>query len=949
MKEKTTIPKRVKGTVLFTVVAVMMVLIVFLTATLALAVTANKRAYTAYQQEQTEYTAKAVLEAVNKNIADDTDGSHIRADIVKLAAGASMPLTVEINDGTATEAHTVNITNTGQKRSIYENNAWKEVGVYAVSITIDSRTTAASSTFESYLAMDVVTTPGTTTTTTTTTGGGDGGAFVSLGDTAGTEIGTHGFTTGGTYIGIGLPTIMDYKLTGSGDMTIDAPFYVNGSLNVPIDLCMHYTKPNDFMVVMGNLTVTGGGDNGLIAAVGGYNESIAKTYENTPYLYVDGKFSTANHLKFGNNQHAVNVYCGSFEFTKNSMEIYGDIYAMDEGESVFSINGGSDSNLYKWVGSTLTRVEGDTTAYGSLYSMGSLKITNENNPVHIYGDLHLKGDLTIENKGGLIVDGNIIVEGTITLTDTGDSEKPSWLQCTNGSIYAGTIVNGGTIKCPNGTVNVVNPSGSYNTITAPAPIVKDSKNYYDLKAYNGNRAVYPSNYTKANLNTNKLDNPKVVDYDSMYPISVDDLDASLFDSTDDKYKVPIYSVGTRSTKFGPDSASLVPPANPTTIYYTAVNQNTGSPEAGFRYEWDGSKIYCNIKYRKHSVSNGFDTTSDISYEDLGVFPNGTASYSSEADYLMTVSPKFKEVFSHIGPSNAYNDAGVNLLEKDAGILKETDSKGQSYYHVTQNCVMNGNFNGQNIYIDSTGGAITVIMDRVSFSNDAGIIVDDTNPVTIFVVDSLSIGQKSGIVTTDYLNLLHGASGTTWNRGDTGFGAAAITSKNKGTGKGGDVTIEQVQAVSSDKYPNVIINSEAGATLSLDMNTLVTALVRAPKMIYKSNAANESSKNIKYVLPDTSTNPITINGNYVTYGVGYNTTDGVNNTSSGEGCKAVGLIGQLVAGQIILPSNGSWSMLYITDPNSSSKLPGQKGTTKTVITTTPGGTTSSYGMLYSNMY
>ena len=77
MKEKKH-PRRVKGTVLFTVVSVMMVLIVFLTATLALSATANRRAYTNYQQEQTEYTAKAVLEAVTRQIESDTTGSGIR-------------------------------------------------------------------------------------------------------------------------------------------------------------------------------------------------------------------------------------------------------------------------------------------------------------------------------------------------------------------------------------------------------------------------------------------------------------------------------------------------------------------------------------------------------------------------------------------------------------------------------------------------------------------------------------------------------------------------------------------------------------------------------------------------------------------------------------------------------------------------------------------------------
>ena len=64
MKERTNpksvAPRKVKGTVLFTVVCVMMVLIVFLIGTLALAGTASMRASNTYSSTQTQATARAV-------------------------------------------------------------------------------------------------------------------------------------------------------------------------------------------------------------------------------------------------------------------------------------------------------------------------------------------------------------------------------------------------------------------------------------------------------------------------------------------------------------------------------------------------------------------------------------------------------------------------------------------------------------------------------------------------------------------------------------------------------------------------------------------------------------------------------------------------------------------------------------------------------------------------
>lgn len=898
MKEKTTIPKRVKGTVLFTVVSVMMVLIVFLTATLALAVTANKRAYTVYQQEQAEYTAKAILEAVNKNIADDTDGTNIRTDIVGLAAGASMDVDVQIDDGTATETHTVNIRNTGETRSIYENNAWKDVNVYAVSVTVGSNTTAASATYESFLGMDVI--PGTTTTTTTITpGGGDGGAFVSLGDTAGTEIATKGYTTGGTYIGIGIAP-QEYTMSSSGKNVIDAPYYINGGLTLPSWFSIHFTKPDDFMVVMGDMTTTN--NDSIQTSFAGYDDTGAN-YENTPYIYVDGKFTVTVGSVIGDPNHAVNLYCGSVSFAGNGTpKVYGDIYLMDEGvDSVFG-NSGTDTHLYKWVKGTITRGEGNNTEYGNVYSMGNVRYEGKEQEVE--GDIHVKGNMVVSSSN-LTVKGNIIVEGTLTVTGT--------LNCTGGSIYAGTIENTGTINCTAGTVNAVNHTdAAINDISpAPAVVVKDSKNYYDLKAFNGGRDVYPSNYTKAYLDSNKLDHPAPADYVGTYgyPDSITSLSTTLFDAGE--YQCSVYCPGGHTT-----SGMRYPVAGGVTdaVYYTAPGSDIGMPNATYTLQsWAGT-VECVLTYRKHTIIGGVETTSDTWYKSISLSSSGAAAYPDYASYFAANNAEFNEVFTHAG-------APATPI-KNIELLKNTDGKGQNYYKVTTDCVINGYFDKKNLYLDGSGGAITVVMDDVSFGNKAGIIVNDANQVTIFVVGTVSVGQASGIVTTDYLDMLCGTGN--WDLGDVEFGEKALNNMTS------DVTIEQVQTVGNPKYPNVLIYSDSSSTLQVQNHALVTAMVRAPALVYDGDEASTASKTANYELPT---------GNTVKYGSGPDIS---------PDNERIGLIGQLIAGRIKLNSNGNWGMLYITDPTSSGIHPGHSGIGVTTTTTTTAGT-SSYQNLYTTVY
>ena len=62
---------KVEGSILFTVVLVMMVMVVFLMATLGLTSSANRRSYYTYFETQAQYAAQAALDAVTNSAYTD--------------------------------------------------------------------------------------------------------------------------------------------------------------------------------------------------------------------------------------------------------------------------------------------------------------------------------------------------------------------------------------------------------------------------------------------------------------------------------------------------------------------------------------------------------------------------------------------------------------------------------------------------------------------------------------------------------------------------------------------------------------------------------------------------------------------------------------------------------------------------------------------------------------
>ena len=482
--------KKVKGTVLFTVVCVMMVLIVFLMGTLTLAATANKRALTNFQQEQTEYTARAVLEAVITNINSDLTGG-LAADIQNMS-GTQISVPVTIPDDKAQEVSNVIIRKTTQTRQSYnDTDGWQTVPVYEMEVTVRSQTTAAETTYTAYIGAKGESTSTITTPNTTITSSGGGGAFVSIGDLS-SDIGTGGYITGGTFVGLenqrlGTPRAGGYKIGGSQESMMEAPIYIYGDLSSDLKFSVNYRAPGDYFAVIGNLDIDQA--TGFQTIYEGYSWGGASVdYAKTPILYVEGVLD--HHgcaFTVGDADHPTNVFTGSFNFggvtawgNGSDVYIYGDLYAMDEDATSY-IRGHQNWNsnqLYSWVDSTLsiTGAPDKTNGkYGNVFAKGSLQLDASNNDIRIGGAVRAERD--VEMKGGHnIITGNdtanstkgdVVVGGTLTVA-SGTTLK------VNGDLVVGTLVNNGKIEC-SGTIKAVNhpADGDLNgktvtEVTAPA-------------------------------------------------------------------------------------------------------------------------------------------------------------------------------------------------------------------------------------------------------------------------------------------------------------------------------------------------------------------------------------------------------------------------------------------------------------------------------------------------
>lgn len=455
--------RKLKGSVLLTVVSVMALLIIFLFGTLVLATAANNRAHINYSTAQTSITARTVVntayEAIGKN-KDYADAVTALSDTNKTL---DIPVTISsggTNTNTLGKVDSLTAEYAG-KRKYYNSKQkkWQDCDVIRLTanVTMNGITTSSSA----YIVKDPPEPPG---------GGGGGGAgFVTTG---GAGFPSQSNLYGGSYLGLPKKEVAqtyDY-LTGyatySGNYLSHEDFSFKNSLSLmEADVVINgnfdpgnlskilYPGKGRGITIWGNCTFSDSSF-GNIKEIRSPNLTVGNAgsidFKDIPFFYVDGEFSGA--VKTGpqsttaSEQYPFNTFAGNMNATGNSLSIGGDLYLMNpDKDNVMTVN---DATLYSWTASVITKKGSSATSQvqGRIYSKGNLEIGAANGggikAKGVYGEKNIKVSKALDITGDIvcgqqlqIIDNKLTVSGNIYCDNVVDKDGT-----------AITTYNGKTIK-----------------------------------------------------------------------------------------------------------------------------------------------------------------------------------------------------------------------------------------------------------------------------------------------------------------------------------------------------------------------------------------------------------------------------------------------------------------------------------------------------------------------
>lgn len=487
---KTERNRRVKGSVLFTVVSVMSLLIIFLMATLVLATSANKRAHKSYSTSQTQYTARTAVDSVFQAIGASQDFAD---SIGALSSTNKGPLnvTVELDNNASSMGRVDGVTvEWVDSQYFYDetDNKWEQKDLLRITadVTLGGQTTTGSS----YILKDPP-------LASTTLGGGAG--FVTAG---GAQTSNHTSAFGGTYfnirelVNVNDPTTAYATLTydlvnknyltgeqfqlGNGQVT-EANLVVNGSIYFNTAQTFFFPYQGTGIAIWGDFN----GQNAGKLKFDSINVKNGDTlnFNEIPYLYVDGIISSSNSIKLGSDTFPMNIFAGSMDITGNGYTSYADIYLMDNADSKFAAN---STILNAWTASVVNKAKDSNPASytaGNIYSMGNVELGNAD----VNGDVRVKGNVTISGNttidGDLVVGGSLTINNGVNLTVAGDMYA-SFASGPNVTVGASSLNAGYTATTYNAVrvKNVVSTDNIWNTI--PYAMVRHDA-VANWAAYNG--------------------------------------------------------------------------------------------------------------------------------------------------------------------------------------------------------------------------------------------------------------------------------------------------------------------------------------------------------------------------------------------------------------------------------------------------------------------------------
>lgn len=452
---------KLKGTVLFTVISVMSLLIIFLTSTLVLATSASNRSHKNYSVSQAEYTARAAIDSFSQAMARNVAVAKSVVDLNE--SNKLITPDVVINDAQMGQVGYYDNTGSWQDNKIkveyvddtyiYSENKW--VAQQVLKIVATAKVGGEESTVTAYMRKKAPDEPKPLSIK----------GFQTLG--SGGYTTTSGYVSGAISMGItDNPANKTYKLSNASEYNTDM-FFVNGNLEVAgSDIRIDATKVASASVIMGDLSMQSSfliDVNYPYATRDNANAGTPWEYELTqkdvPYIYVEGSIkpgAATNPFKVQttgidtatskSTNAPYNIFCGHFDPDNgaNGVSIEGDVYIMGnktgaKGKSYFGRKNQNMTSLYAWTNSVLNKT--NTQFYsngGNLYSKDNLQVEN----AKIKGDVRVDGDFFLGD--GVTIEGNLVVSGKIKKTDGSDfnfsapSDKSMLVSSIKGNIYNGT-------------------------------------------------------------------------------------------------------------------------------------------------------------------------------------------------------------------------------------------------------------------------------------------------------------------------------------------------------------------------------------------------------------------------------------------------------------------------------------------------------------------------------
>ena len=496
--------RKAKGSVLFTVVAVMTLLVVFMAGTMILVSSANHRSHINYSTAQTTITSRTVAESVLKALDKGNKDYEDYFFSVSKDKTVNIPVSISgtdaadlgtmghIDDVIVSYEGTMQFYGTDEDEKSGAEKGWKERDVIKVLANVNLGRANSSSAI--YLVVDPPNgDPGKS---------GNGAGFVTTG---GAKFSTQTSLYGGAYINIPSKESIaaanggtgynysdpDHKYwsgnqageTDQGDHYVmhiqnsggllEADSVINGSLSMENFNGFVFPGKGKGVTIWGDMIFSSNAPDHFYTYVNADTVSGNINFNDIPFIYVDGaltgtkiKIEAMDTNKNVRSDVPLNVFCEKIDMSAGGMfDIRGDVYCTGYGEMdpvtkdstgiTSEIKLGDSSTLYSWSSSVVNKaLSTDAHQYlaGDLISNGNVKISSDEagKNLEIEGDLRVNGNLDLSGmkfndaqKNQLIIHGDLVVGGRII---GNEDELPKIIQMKS-RIGADGFLEFGNIYC----------------------------------------------------------------------------------------------------------------------------------------------------------------------------------------------------------------------------------------------------------------------------------------------------------------------------------------------------------------------------------------------------------------------------------------------------------------------------------------------------------------------